>query len=251
MKRALDYLKYYGETVRGVLGNIFIVFLTNPDDIEIILNSQEHLEKSDEYRYFKPWFGDGLLISKGNHWRHHRKMIAPTFHQSILKSFVPTFVQHSERVAASIVEMVGQEFDVHDHMSQTTVEILLTTAMGMRKLPENNESFKYAKAVVRMCDVIHKRQLNIFYRFDPIYKFTKLAGKGDRFMNTILSLTRRVIAERKLNFNKDTAGVVDVQFKSENRDVEKVVGYRDDLDDIDESDVGMLNNKISSQMNYV
>lgn len=48
------------------LGPKLIVFLFDPRDVEIILSSQVHLDKATEYRFFKPWLGDGLLISTGN-----------------------------------------------------------------------------------------------------------------------------------------------------------------------------------------
>ncbi|KAH8305373.1 hypothetical protein KR044_013116 [Drosophila immigrans] len=231
----LGYLNKYGETMKAWLGNVLLVFLTNPNDIELILSGHQHLTKAEEYRYFKPWFGDGLLISNGHHWRHHRKMIAPTFHQSILKSFVPTFVEHSKAVSARMAKEAGKPFDVHDYMSQTTVDILLSTAMGVKKLPEGNKSFEYAQAVVDMCDIIHKRQVKLLYRLDSIYKFTKLREKGDRMMNIILGMTSNVVKERKDNFQPEARAIVE--------EVEQAVktpaeGLRDDLDDIDENDVG-------------
>ena len=33
--------------------------------LQLILGNSTHLEKSEEYRFFKPWLGDGLLISSG------------------------------------------------------------------------------------------------------------------------------------------------------------------------------------------
>ncbi|EDV91896.1 cytochrome P450 4g1 [Drosophila grimshawi] len=243
----LGYLNKYGETMKAWLGNVLVVFLTNPSDIELILSGHQHLTKAEEYRYFKPWFGDGLLISNGHHWRHHRKMIAPTFHQSILKSFVPTFVDHSKAVSARMGKESGKPFDVHDYMSQTTVDILLSTAMGVKKLPEGNTSFEYAQAVVDMCDIIHKRQVKLLYRLDSIYKFTKLREKGDRMMNIILGMTRKVVKDRKDNFITESRPIIDEVEETPNPKLSRATppaaaakkeGLRDDLDDIDENDVG-------------
>lgn len=243
MSRGMSYIDVHGETMKAWLGHVLLVFLTNPADIEIILSSNNHLQKAEEYRYFKPWFGDGLLISNGSHWRHHRKMIAPTFHQSILKSFVPTFVQHSKTVVDRMRKEIGKEFDVHDYMSTTTVEILLTTAMGVKKVPENNKSFEYAQAVVDMCDIIHKRQVKLFYRLDAIYNLTKLREKGDKMMNIILGMTRKVVTDRKHNFSADSRAIIEeaVEDTDKTKPVMAAVkkeGLRDDLDDIDENDVG-------------
>lgn len=233
----MKYIKECGETVWVRMGPIQAAVLTNPADIELVLGNSVHLEKAEEYRYFQPWFGDGLLISKGQHWQHHRKMIAPTFHQSILKSFVPTFDKFSQEVAKHLETLMGdKEFDVHEHMSETTVKILLSTAMGLKNAPLGSTCAKYAKAVMDMCDIIHKRQVNIMYRYDAIYNLTPLKLKDERLMHTILSLTRRVIVQRQLEFNPEVDGVLDDSNAGEKSSIKQ--GLRDDLDDIDDSDVG-------------
>lgn len=115
----------YGDVARGFLGSKVFVFLSHPDDVEIILNSNTHLDKSSDYNFFKPWLGEGLLISSGEKWRSHRKLIAPAFHQNVLKTFVNTFNENSLKTVDRLKKKVGKEFDVHDYMSETTVDILL------------------------------------------------------------------------------------------------------------------------------
>lgn len=39
----------------------------DPRDVEIILSSHVYLDKSAEYKFFKPWLGNGLLISTGEY----------------------------------------------------------------------------------------------------------------------------------------------------------------------------------------
>lgn len=115
----------YGRIARGFLGYKVAVFLTDPRDVEKILNSNVHLTKSSEYRFFKPWLGDGLLISNGEKWRSHRKLIAPAFHQLVLKSFIGAFNRNSLKLVKRMRKEIGNEFDVHDYMSEVTVDILL------------------------------------------------------------------------------------------------------------------------------
>lgn len=52
--------------MRGWIGSELVVFLTDPDDVEVILNSRVHIDKASEYRFFEPWLGNGLLISSGD-----------------------------------------------------------------------------------------------------------------------------------------------------------------------------------------
>lgn len=124
VEECLRLSEVYGNVARGFLGYNVVVFLTDPRDVELILNSNVHLTKSSEYRFFKPWLGDGLLISSGEKWRSHRKLIAPAFHQLVLKSFVGAFNRNSVRLVQRL-QAEKNEFDVHDYMSEVTVDILL------------------------------------------------------------------------------------------------------------------------------
>lgn len=51
--------------VKMWIGPRLIVFLYDPRDVELILSSHVHIDKAEDYRFFKPWLGDGLLISTG------------------------------------------------------------------------------------------------------------------------------------------------------------------------------------------
>lgn len=132
LELALELSKQYTNVGRIWIGPKLVVFLTHPADVEIILGSHVHIDKADEYRFFKPWLGNGLLISSGEHWRSHRKLIAPAFHQNVLKSFITTFNSNSLNVVNRLRKEVGKVFDVHDYMSEATVDILLGELMLMR-----------------------------------------------------------------------------------------------------------------------
>lgn len=55
----------FSEVIKIWIGPKLTVFLADPRDVEIILSSQVLIDKSSEYEFFKPWLGDGLLISSG------------------------------------------------------------------------------------------------------------------------------------------------------------------------------------------
>lgn len=93
--------------------------------LQLILSSHVHIDKAPEYKFFKPWLGNGLLISTGEKWRAHRKLIAPTFHLHVLKSFLDLFNQNSRAVVQKMKKHEDNMFDCHDYMSECTVEILL------------------------------------------------------------------------------------------------------------------------------
>nr|QGA73293.1 cytochrome P450 CYP4G15-like protein [Spodoptera frugiperda]ULR85514.1 cytochrome P450 [Spodoptera frugiperda] len=250
----LEYADRYGTVIRGWLGSKLIVFLLDPEDIEVILNSQVHIDKAPEYRFFKPWLGEGLLISTGNKWRSHRKMIAPTFHINILKSFVGVFNQNSKNVVEKLQKEIGKTFDVHDYMSTATVDILLETAMGITRKTQDESGFDYAMAVMKMCDIIHQRHYKFWLRFDTIFKFSSFFEKQKQLLGIIHGLTNKVIKNKKQTYlenknkgivpptlaeltkNEEDGSVLANDAKTLSDAVFK--GYRDDLDFNDENDVG-------------
>lgn len=66
-----------------------------------------------------------FALNVGHKWRSHRKLIAPTFHLNVLKSFIDLFNENSLQVVQKLGNEVGKTFDAHDYMSEATVEILL------------------------------------------------------------------------------------------------------------------------------
>lgn len=65
------------------------------------------------------------MISTGEKWRAHRKLIAPTFHLNVLKSFISIFNKNSRAIVEKMRKLGNREFDVHEYMGEATVEILL------------------------------------------------------------------------------------------------------------------------------
>ncbi|KAM3968055.1 LOW QUALITY PROTEIN: uncharacterized protein ACR2FA_005074 [Aphomia sociella] len=253
MNLAVELSNSYLSVARIFIGSNLVVFLSNPDDVEVILNSQIHIDKSTEYRFFKPWLGEGLLISTGGKWRSHRKMIAPTFHINILKSFVSTFNQNSKNIVTKMRSQMGKMFDVHDYMGTVTVDILLETAMGITKKAQDESGFDYAVAVMKMCEIIHRRHYKFWMRFDSIFKFTSFFKQQTKLLSIIHGLTNKVIRKKEVYMENKAKGIIPPTLEELTRttssnevvDNEKSIadnvfeGYRDDLDFNDENDVGM------------
>lgn len=198
--------KDYNEVIKIWIGPKLIVFLVDPRDVELLLSSHVFIDKSPEYRFFKPWLGNGLLISTGHKWRQHRKLIAPTFHLNVLKSFIDLFNENSRLVVEKMHKENGKPFDCHDYMSECTVEILLETAMGVSKKTQDQSGYDYAMAVMKMCDILHLRHRKMWLYPDLFFNLTQYAKKQVKLLDTIHSLTKKVIRNKKAAFDKGTRG---------------------------------------------
>lgn len=251
----------YENVVKLWIGPRLIVFLTDPRDIELILSSHVHIDKAPEYRFFKPWLGNGLLISTGEKWRAHRKLIAPTFHLHVLKSFLDLFNQNSRSVVEKMKKHDGNIFDCHDYMSECTVEILLETAMGVSKSTQDRSGFEYAMAVMKMCDILHLRHAKIWLRPELIFQLTGYGKEQVRLLDIIHNLTKKVLKRKKEEYIKNKNSLTantpvvsatvesNVEEKKEVKNAKEVksvsdkysfgqsAGLKDDLD-VDDNDVG-------------
>nr|XP_014101708.1 cytochrome P450 4g15 [Bactrocera oleae] len=188
------------------IGPQLVVFIYDPRDVEILLSSQVYIDKSSEYKFFKPWLGEGLLISTGAKWRAHRKLIAPTFHLNVLKSFIDLFNENSQLVVRKLRAEGGKAFDCHDYMSEATVEILLETAMGVSKKTQDKSGYEYALAVMKMCDILHMRTRSILLRNDFIFTLSKYYHEQGKLLSIIHGLTTKVIKYKKAAFDNGTRG---------------------------------------------
>ncbi|XP_033338889.2 cytochrome P450 4g15 isoform X1 [Megalopta genalis] len=199
----------FNDVVRLWVGPKLLVFLTDPRDVEVILSSNVYIDKSAEYRFFKPWLGNGLLISTGPKWRAHRKLIAPTFHLNVLKSFIDLFNANSRAVVEKMRQEGNKEFDCHNYMSELTVEILLETAMGVSKSTQDKSGFEYAMAVMKMCDILHLRHTKIWLRPDWLFNLTKYGKDQIKLLEVIHGLTKKVIQRKKDEFKSGKRNLID------------------------------------------
>nr|AYN79709.1 cytochrome P450 4G68 [Bemisia tabaci] len=204
--KSFEYAKD-GAPAKCWIGPRLIVFLTDPRDVEIILSSSVYIDKAPEYRFFQPWLGNGLLISTGETWRAHRKLIAPTFHLNVLKSFMGLFNTNSRLAVEKMRKEGTKAFDVHHYMSEATVEILLETAMGVDKGTQEASGFEYAAAVMKLCDILHLRHTKVWMRPDFLFNMTKYAKEQVKLLDFVHGLTINVMAKKKAAFleNKQAA----------------------------------------------
>lgn len=99
-----------------------------------------------------------------------------------------------------------------------------------------------------MCDILHARHVKVYLRFDSIFNMTKIKERQEKLLNTIHGLTKRVIKEKKRLFEKhleegkvptpSLSEIIASDYVDTVKAPKKVEGLRDDLDDIDENDVG-------------
>ena len=63
---------------------------------------------SRRYKQLESWLGDGLVMSTGKKWRERRKIITPSFHSHMLKSFIGVMNEQADVFVEKIGMKVGR-----------------------------------------------------------------------------------------------------------------------------------------------
>eukprot|EP00069_Balaena_mysticetus_P011901 bmy_00295T0 len=112
------------------LGPVPVVFLYNAENVEVILTSSKHIDKSYMYKFLEPWLGLGLLTSTGNKWRSRRKMLTPTFHFTILEDFLDVMNEQANILVNKLEKYVNQEaFNCFFYITLCALDIICAAAI--------------------------------------------------------------------------------------------------------------------------
>jgi len=103
----------------------------------------------------------------GDKWRAHRKLIAPTFHLNVLKSFVTLFNVNSRDTVSKLRKMGSSTFDIHDFMSECTVEILLGKSDVLEAIC--NTLMLFYTVIDYLSVTYFTNPLHLFYRYRDRY----------------------------------------------------------------------------------
>lgn len=74
--------------------------------------------------------------------------------------------------------------------------------MGHPKTHDDHEGYEYAMAVMKLCDIIHKRHSTFYLRPDIIFRLFGMKKRHDTLVNTIHSLTTKVLLNKSEQMRK-------------------------------------------------
>lgn len=117
------FVKTYSSPCRGWLGPKLFVFIDNPEDIQVVLNSPNCLEKAEIYRFIRSL--NGLFTSPVNIWKVHRKLLSPCFSPLVLSSFISKFNSKSATLVQQVGKNIGRaEYDSYGDISRCTLDMI-------------------------------------------------------------------------------------------------------------------------------
>ncbi|XP_069360280.1 cytochrome P450 4C1-like [Maniola hyperantus] len=211
-KKITNLPKLYGSRVVITAFGQYILHTYNLEDIEIVLSHSRNITKSKPYRFMAPWLGSGLLISTGNKWHRRRKILTPTFHFDILKSFLKVFEEQSRSMVEELSKLTKEGKDVVDvipFISDYMLYTICETAMGIKLDSDTSETkIEYKAAILDIGSMVMERLTNIYLHNDFLFNLHPLGRRFAKSLEKVHSFADNVIMERKKAY--DSGDIVNV-----------------------------------------
>ncbi|KAM6167056.1 cytochrome P450 4F3-like [Erethizon dorsatum] len=151
------------------------------------------------YRFLRPWLGDGLLLSAGDKWSRHRRMLTPAFHFNILKPYIKIF-NDSTNVMHTKWQRLASEgsarLDMFEHISLMTLGSLQKCVFGFDSNCQEKPS-KYIATILVLSTLVTRRSEQILLHMDFLYHLTPDGKRFREACRLVRDFTDAVIQERR------------------------------------------------------
>ncbi|XP_045395059.1 cytochrome P450 4F2-like isoform X3 [Lemur catta] len=195
-------LASYPHGFKGWVGPIFLLLsLCHPDVVNNGNSASSAITPKDMtfYGFLKPWLGDGLLLSAGDKWSHHRRLLTPAFHFEILKPYVKIFNKSANIMHAKWQRLASEGsvcLDMFEHISLLTLDSLQKCIFSFDSHCQESPS-EYIAAVLELSALIVKRHQQIFLYTDFLYYLTPDGRRFRRACDLVHDFTNTAIQERR------------------------------------------------------
>ncbi|KAI2474250.1 hypothetical protein C4B38_000320 [Diabrotica virgifera virgifera] len=194
--RDRTYVKLYGTIFRRWASGLAYISLSNPEDIELLLNNTKHLEKDVFYDLLQNWLGQGLLTSKGVEWHKRRKILTPAFHFSILQEFAEVFNKEVSLLVEDIKKSCSKPYiDVVKPISEFTLYSIGETSLG-KDLRDDPKCDEYKQAVYDYGDHYMYRMIRPWLHGSFLFNLTKVGKKAQKTCEVLHDFSNNIIRER-------------------------------------------------------
>ncbi|XP_016064799.1 PREDICTED: docosahexaenoic acid omega-hydroxylase CYP4F3 [Miniopterus natalensis] len=151
------------------------------------------------YGFLKPWLGDGLLLSAGDKWNSHRRMLTPAFHFNILKPYMKIFNDSVNIMHAKWQRLISEgrtRLDMFEHISLMTLDSLQKCVFSFDSNCQERPS-EYIAAILELSALVTKRHQQPLLYTDFLYYLTPDGQRFRRACRLVHDFTYACIQERR------------------------------------------------------
>ncbi|XP_053441876.1 cytochrome P450 4F11-like [Nycticebus coucang] len=202
LRERIELVAIYPQGFKLWVGPILpLINLCHPDILRPVLNASAAITPKDNnfYGFLKPWLGDGLLLSGGDKWSQHRRMLTPAFHFNILKPYVKIFNRSVNimHVKWQGLALEGRaHLDMFHHISLMTLDSLQKCIFGFDGNCQEKPS-EYIATILELSSLVEKRNQQVLLFMDFLYYLTSDGRRFRKACRLVHDFTDAIIQERR------------------------------------------------------
>ncbi|XP_041486314.1 cytochrome P450 4F4 [Microtus oregoni] len=224
LKEVTKLVATYPQGFRTWMGPILpLITLCHPDIIRSVLSASVAVAPKEVifYTFLKPWLGDGLLVSAGDKWSRHRRMLTPAFHFNILKPYVKIFNDSTNIMHAKWKRLASggsARLDMFENISLMTLDSLQKCVFSFDSNCQEKSS-EYISAILELSALVSKRYQQLLLHVDSLYQLTPNGMRFRKACRLVHDFTDAVIQDRRRTLpSKDSDDVLKAKAKSKTLD---------------------------------
>ncbi|XP_063683455.1 cytochrome P450 4F6-like [Bolinopsis microptera] len=184
----------YPKLYRIRLGPFNFLGTSHPKYIRALL--KEKPEKMWLYRFAIAWLGDGLLFSKGKKWFTRRKMLTPSFHFDLLKSYLDIFNETTNVMVNQFRENGQEPVEIFPKALAMTLDTILRCLVHYETNCQTQYD-EYAAIMYRMSLIITDRFFDPMKYPNILFHKTTMGTEYLQLKDKFYEISRKIINDRK------------------------------------------------------
>lgn len=188
---SVKFARKYGDVGQIKIGSVHFYQLNHPDLITEVLSKQnQHFMKDISYRSLASIFGEGLLVSDGELWQRHRRLMQPAFTQERIAAYGATAVEETARMLSTWKDKDTR--DIHREMSQLTVKVIAKTLFGVNVIA----------TALEICDALDAIMLQYYRQLQtsfllPSWVPTPTNHRANRAAKRLKEIVAEIVQQRR------------------------------------------------------
>lgn len=182
-------------------GPSIAIGIDDPEDMQIILNADQCLDKPYLYSHLRN--ETGLFSSGKDLWKQHRRALNPTFNSKIMNSYIPIFNAKAQILVQQLERHIGGPFDINRPVFKALTDMIMNTGLGMNWELQTKRGDEIHYIFTEVMSSFQSRVVRFWYKWDFIYNLTqackrelKLLEQGYRVLRSVREVKEIELAEK-------------------------------------------------------
>ncbi|ODM91186.1 Cytochrome P450 4C1 [Orchesella cincta] len=191
------WCRSYGPVFSVKLATQSVIVLNSPEYVQKLLGSTDsnHFDKGYAYAALKPYWKDGLVVSTGAKWKHHRRLLDKNmFSYKTLLGHMRIFNEDATLLVRSLGDNGGEL--IHELLKSASHNSIMKATLGKQvdfASSENGEMSLF-EICLRAKQMIVKKVANPWLLFEPIWRLHPLSKVEDNISKLAWKYIRSYVA---------------------------------------------------------